>query len=127
MRETELEQKLWDRIATASQSTWAYIIGMDGPGDVACTKVGKANAPEERLASLQTSNPGELSLWAVFPGGHCTEREIQRAASERFGPPVRGEWWDVETYAFADALGIEDLLWDWREKHYLLPLSVVPA
>jgi hypothetical protein len=52
-------------------------------------KVGKANDPRQRLASLQTGSPVRLKLIGAIPGGHETEHAIhQRFQALR----TYGEW-----------------------------------
>lgn len=52
-------------------------------------KIGKANDPSQRLASLQTGSPVRLKLIGAVPGGHETEHAVhQRFQALR----TYGEW-----------------------------------
>jgi hypothetical protein len=56
-------------------------------------KIGRTEGtPEERLAQLQTGNPGELRLLAYRYGDEATERLIHQVLK---GSHLRGEWFRV--------------------------------
>lgn len=80
------------------KSVHVYIIchgpndGLSGP-----VKVGMANDPHKRLASLQSGNPNRLCIWRTFP---TPDREIARHIERGFHHVQRkkrlsGEWFDI--------------------------------
>lgn len=57
-------------------------------------KIGISEAPQRRIASIQTSNPDELEVLAVVEGGAQLEAEMHR----RFAAlHYRGEWFRDDT------------------------------
>lgn len=66
-------------------------------------KIGIARDPKDRLATLQTAQPGRLHLMAVMPGGRRKEQALHRKFRHR---AVDGEWF---TYFGEVADYIEDV------------------
>ncbi|MFH8581595.1 GIY-YIG nuclease family protein [Streptomyces zaomyceticus] len=70
-------------------TSFVYMIGEEGSTVV---KIGKANNPAGRLASLQTGNPTPLTVMCAHEGGHPLENHLHTV----FAPyRVRGEWFDL--------------------------------
>lgn len=68
--------------------SWVYLIGQDGAPEV---KIGYASNPDNRLRTLQTSNPRCLTILWRTPGG----RALESALHGHFrGLRVSGEWFD---------------------------------
>lgn len=73
-------------------------------------KIGKADDPAKRIASIQTSLPQRIKLIATIPGGHEQEKALHhRFASLR----TRGEWFHaapqiIEFATYTSALDLAD-------------------
>lgn len=82
--------------------TMVYVIAPKQDGKlVAPSKIGVANFPYGRLASLQTGSPQELDVHAYIrlpsrAAAHTVERWFHEDNQER---RIRGEWFDVEPMA----------------------------
>lgn len=73
-----------------------YLIrcGEDGP-----VKIGSADAPQERLAALQTAHWQTLALVRVWQGGETEERKLHRKFSDLH---IRGEWFHFSRQMLGD-------------------------
>lgn len=66
-----------------------YVLGLEG---LSVVKIGMSRNLEMRLASLQTSAPGRLSVLWTTPGG----RELEKRLHQQFAPyRTHGEWFDL--------------------------------
>jgi hypothetical protein len=54
-------------------------------------KIGKSDAPEKRLKTLQTGRAEPLFLLGTIPGGYHEEKSLQRRFAEH---RLHGEWFD---------------------------------
>ena len=88
------------------ESVHVYII-CNGPNDghSGPVKIGMANDPVKRLASLQSGNPNKLVIWRTFP---TPDRNIARVIERGFhevksADRISGEWFNF-TPRVAEAL-----------------------
>lgn len=91
------------RTRTSSRQTGIYFIQEeDGP-----VKIGRADYPASRLASMQSGNPRELHMLGWFEAPAEVERQLHSLLSQY---RIRGEWFEPHAVVFA---ALEECLEIW--------------